>query len=145
INIYWFLSLTLSLASVLAGILCLQWLREYKRPISMSFEDKLRYRQVRYEGLVAWKVPRIITFLPVLLQVSLVLFFVGIVELLWERNLIVAITILIPIASITFFLVATSSIPIFQAFSIRVNSDKDRISKMIQCPFKSPLSWLIYR
>ncbi|TFK63819.1 hypothetical protein BDN72DRAFT_802919, partial [Pluteus cervinus] len=44
INICWFLSLVLSLTSVLIGVLCLQWLREYERPVAVSFEDKLCYR-----------------------------------------------------------------------------------------------------
>ncbi|TFK66745.1 hypothetical protein BDN72DRAFT_734932, partial [Pluteus cervinus] len=143
INICWFLSLILSLSAVLVGVLCLQWLREYERPVATSFEDKLRYRQVRYNGLIAWKVPRIITFLPVLLQIALILFFAGVVDLLWVRNHAVAIAVLVPIACVIFFLLATSLLPVFQVLGIR--QDITRVSKMAQCPYKSPLSWLIYR
>ena len=57
INICWFFSLVLSLTSVLVSNFCLQWLREYERPVATTFKDKLRYRQIRYDGLVAWKVP----------------------------------------------------------------------------------------
>ncbi|TFK64310.1 hypothetical protein BDN72DRAFT_274498 [Pluteus cervinus] len=142
INICWFLSLILSLITVLVGVLCTQWLRAYERDVPTSFEDKLRYRQVRYEGIVAWKVPRIIGSLPLLLQSALILFFVGVVELLWQKNRIVAIVILVPVACAMFFLIATSTIPILQAFTIR--RDPSKIARMVQCPYKSASSWMIY-
>ncbi|TFK64414.1 hypothetical protein BDN72DRAFT_265676 [Pluteus cervinus] len=121
INICWFLSLVLSLISVLVGVLCLQWLRECERPVAMSFEDKLRYRQVRYEGLIAWEVPRIIAFLPTLLQFGLILFFIGVIDLLWQRNHTVAIVVLVPIACTTSFLIATTILPLLQAVVIRLH------------------------
>ncbi|TFK63053.1 hypothetical protein BDN72DRAFT_803606, partial [Pluteus cervinus] len=65
INAYWFLSLILSLSSVLIGVLCLQWLRDFQRPAVESFTEKLCRRQLQYKGLFAWKVPEIITLLPV--------------------------------------------------------------------------------
>lgn len=36
INVYWFLSLVLSLSAALIGIVCKQWLREYERDIGQS-------------------------------------------------------------------------------------------------------------
>ncbi|TFK63818.1 hypothetical protein BDN72DRAFT_775447 [Pluteus cervinus] len=144
INIYWFLSLVLSLTSVLIGILCLQWLREYERPVAMSFKDKLCYRQVRYDGLIAWKVPQIMTCLPLLLEIALILFFIGVAELLWDRNHTVAIVVIVPITCSISFLLATTFLPVFQALIIRLQNSW-RVCFPTQCPYKSPLSWLVYQ
>src|SRR6266446_7680910 len=83
INIFWFLSLTLSMATVLIGILCMQWLREFKRDAARSHKDAIAIRQMRFEGLLKWKVPMILSLLPLLLQFALVLFFAGVLDLLW--------------------------------------------------------------
>ncbi|TFK60535.1 hypothetical protein BDN72DRAFT_523948 [Pluteus cervinus] len=145
VNVYWFLSLILSLISVLVGVLCLQWLREFQQPVVMSFEEKLRYRQLRYDGLIDWKVPEIITSLSVLLQIALLLFFAGVVDLLWERNHTVAIIILVPITCVVSFLIATSLLPALQAYSAASGPPGITSNLNItQCPYKSPLSWLIH-
>ncbi|TFK63058.1 hypothetical protein BDN72DRAFT_848055 [Pluteus cervinus] len=144
INIYWFLSLFLSLTTVFFGVLCLQWLREFQRPtFSSTFRDELRYRQLRFEGLRTWKVPEIISFLPLLLQISLLLFFTGIVELLWARHLTVALIVLVPMSCAALFLMTTTFFPIFQAIRIRLNCGQ--VADTVQCPYKSPLSWIVYR
>ncbi|KAF8998834.1 hypothetical protein BDQ17DRAFT_1172809, partial [Cyathus striatus] len=83
VNIAWFLSLTLSLTTVLIGIICLQWLREYERYGNQPHKDALMLRQMRYDGLKMWYLPAIISSIPVLLQIALVLFFVGIIDQLW--------------------------------------------------------------
>ncbi|TFK63815.1 hypothetical protein BDN72DRAFT_847241 [Pluteus cervinus] len=145
INVYWFLSLVLSLIAVVVGILCLQWLREYERPHSGSFEEKLRYRQIRYDGLVAWGVPSLIPWLPFLVVLSLILFFVGVVELLWERNHIVASIILVPITLLVLFLIDTSYAPALQAIKIRWSLNLMFTgTPRSQCPYKSPLSYSTY-
>ncbi|TFK61998.1 hypothetical protein BDN72DRAFT_964833 [Pluteus cervinus] len=141
INICWFLSLVLSLISVLIGVLCLQWLREYEKPVAMSFEDKLRYRQIRYEGLIAWKVPRIIASLPTLIQTALVLFFIGVIDLLWQRNHAVAIAVIVPIVCTISFLIAATILPVLQAVIIRLRFYPT--IPFTQCPYKSRLSWTI--
>ncbi|PFH50476.1 hypothetical protein AMATHDRAFT_93747, partial [Amanita thiersii Skay4041] len=65
INIFWFLSLTLSLSTVLLGISCLQWLREYQRVAgTSSHQAAIGMRQMRYEGFFAWKVPSILSAPP---------------------------------------------------------------------------------
>ncbi|TFK61253.1 hypothetical protein BDN72DRAFT_863749 [Pluteus cervinus] len=146
INIFWFTSLTLSLGSVLVGILCLQWLREYQRPVpTLSFKDRLIYRQNRYDGLIAWKVPEIVSTLPLLLQISVILFFAGVFDLLWERNQIVALVILVQFIIITLLLALSAIIPALQIarswFSYNGATQKNwPIYK--QCPYKSPQSWL---
>ncbi|KAF8960793.1 hypothetical protein BDZ97DRAFT_1905772 [Flammula alnicola] len=140
INAAWFLSLTLSLSTVLIGILCLQWLREYQRDAALPHKDAVALRQMRYEGLLHWRVPEILTVLPVLLQTSLVLFFFGLLELLWSRNTAVAACITAAVGVVMLFLVATTALPAIQhAFA------KDPHLRVHQCPYKSPQSWIFYR
>ncbi|KAK0205554.1 hypothetical protein DFS33DRAFT_1383459 [Desarmillaria ectypa] len=86
INVFWFLSLTLSLMTVVIGILCKQWLREYQKDPSLPYRESLAMRQLRYESFEAWGVRDILATLPLLLQVALVLFLTGIMDLLWSLD-----------------------------------------------------------
>jgi len=140
INIFWFLSLTLSMATVLICILCMQWLREFKRDAARSHKNAIAFRQMRFEGLLAWKVPLILSLLPIFLQFSLVLFFVGVLELLWARNFVVGATVSVASGAVMLFLVGTTILPAFQyLFTTDLNLRVD------QCPYKSPQSWAFYR
>ncbi|KAJ3572442.1 hypothetical protein NP233_g3080 [Leucocoprinus birnbaumii] len=141
INIFWFLSLTLSLTTVLVGILCLQWLREFQRASSpLPPKSSLALRQMRYSGLMAWRVPEILSALPLLLQISLLLFFAGLLDLLWDRDPIVAGVLSVAVGLVICFLGATTALPALQfVFS------KDEMLRGDQCPYKSPQSWLFFR
>jgi hypothetical protein len=140
INAVWFLSLTLALSTVLIGILCLQWLREYQRDAALSHKDAVALRQMRFEGLLYWRVPDILSVLPILLQSSLVLFFFGLLELLWTRNTIVAAFITAAVGVVMLFLAATTALPLLQYVFT-----SDPHLRVHQCPYKSPQSWLFYQ
>jgi hypothetical protein len=140
INAVWFLSLTLALSTVLIGILCLQWLREYQRDAALSHKDAVALRQMRFEGLLYWRVPDILSILPILLQSSLVLFFFGLLELLWTRNTIVASFITAAVGVVMLFLAATTALPLLQYVFT-----SDPHLRVHQCPYKSPQSWLFYQ
>ncbi|EJD49956.1 hypothetical protein AURDEDRAFT_58835, partial [Auricularia subglabra TFB-10046 SS5] len=86
INSFWFMSLLLSLSAALAGILCKQWLREFERNGGQSPEMALAVRHVRFRGFEFWKVGSIVTSVPILMQMALALFIIGIVELLWRLH-----------------------------------------------------------
>ncbi|KAK0231796.1 hypothetical protein EDD85DRAFT_775223, partial [Armillaria nabsnona] len=77
VNSLWFISLTLSLITALVAVLTKQWLHQYISVISDTPLNQGRIRQCRYMGLEKWHVPVIIGFLPILLHVSLFLFFLG--------------------------------------------------------------------
>ncbi|KAK0231781.1 hypothetical protein EDD85DRAFT_775419, partial [Armillaria nabsnona] len=78
VNSLWFISLTLSLITALVAVLTKQWLHQYISVVSdISPLSRGRIRQYRYMGLEKWQVPMIIGFLPILLHVSLFLFFLG--------------------------------------------------------------------
>jgi hypothetical protein len=87
INVLWFTSLVLALITSLFCILVKQWLSVYRVPSTAeSARAWARRRQLRYDGLITWKVPAIIAFLPSLLQVSLLLFLAGLVMFIWPLD-----------------------------------------------------------
>ncbi|KAF9482267.1 hypothetical protein BDN70DRAFT_801991, partial [Pholiota conissans] len=147
VNILWFLSLVLSLSTVLVGIVSLQWIREYQRYAGVSStRRKLALRNMRTEGLERWLIPEILAGLPLLLQTALVLFFVGIIDFLVHLKIVVAIPVIVVIALTLLFILATIVLPAVQCFwtvNVRLPSEKGRLPA--QCPYKSAQSWIFFR
>ncbi|KAK7681698.1 hypothetical protein QCA50_015045 [Cerrena zonata] len=77
VNVMWFGSLMISLMAASYGMLVKQWLREYLANRDASPLARLRIRSFRYPALAKWKVFEIVGILPLLLQLALGLFFVG--------------------------------------------------------------------
>ncbi|KAI0821337.1 hypothetical protein BC629DRAFT_1587619 [Irpex lacteus] len=77
VNVLWFASLTLTLMSASFSILVKQWLREFLAGEYTSPQARLRVRHFRTPGLQDWKVFEIAGFLPLLLQLALALFLIG--------------------------------------------------------------------
>jgi len=98
VNILWFLSLIFSLTTVLIGIIALQWLREHLRHRT-DLEPQIAFslHHLNVESLDRWYLPQIFTVLPLLLQLALVLFLIGILEFLRDLNSTVAIPIAVEI------------------------------------------------
>lgn len=119
----WILSLTLSLLAAFFAIAAQQWLRAFPLPQDLSIEDSLFLRQRRNKSLIVWQVPNIITLLPVMLQVAVVMFLVGLYLLLKIRSHSIMLVFTV-ICGISFFLY---SISLFLPFIWRT------------CPYKSPL------
>jgi hypothetical protein len=128
INTLWFVSLILALASALLGIFVKQWLREYISWTSVSSVQRgIQLRKFRYDALQGWKAPAIVTLVPGLLQMAVLLFFSGLVTLLWLVNRTVAIA-----ASVAVGLTIHSTI---QAVVLPLFIDS--------CPYKTPLGWML--
>ena len=138
LNLFWFMSLSLSLATVLIGILCSQWLREYQRYTRLPPMEGISVRQLRYDGLMAWKVPNILMSLPVLLQLSLILFFFGLLDLLWSLNHIVAAFVTTVAGLAILFVVIATFLPSCQNY---FGTDP----RTPRCPYTSPQAWAIHR
>jgi hypothetical protein len=134
LNAVWFLSLTLALGVVLVGTVCLQWIREYERDTRRGPKEGFAVRQMRFDGLQSWKVPFIICSLPIILQLSLLLFFWGLLEFLWTLNHMVTMINTVVIAMIFFFVFATISLPAFQC----VFRSCEKMQHVHQCAYKSP-------
>lgn len=142
VNALWFISLVLSLTVVLVGTVALQWLREHQRyPVQSTPRDKFAIFNMRREGLQEWYVPQIFSALPMLLQVSLVLFLVGLIDFL---VLIAPTKVFAPI--ITFmglpiaFIIWTTIIPSYQWILPPIIFFRLRKRIPPQCPYRSPQS-----
>lgn len=122
INILWFLSLFLSLVCSSTAILVKQWLRAY--PIlGYSGQKYLRLRWQRFNGLQNWRVFQIAAVLPLLLQLSLVLFLLGLGD--FARQLHPVVGWVLTSFTIVWLVMYTASIlmPVFTVW----------------CPYKMPL------
>lgn len=104
-----------------------QWLRAYMAFASSSPQGQLRIRQFRREGLKTWKVFAIASTLPLLLQLSLALFFIGLCFFTINVHPAVGSTALPLICAWAFLLVSFTLSPIFSA----------------QCPYKTPALYSI--
>ncbi|KAK0226825.1 hypothetical protein EDD85DRAFT_777540, partial [Armillaria nabsnona] len=79
INGLWFASLTLSLAAAFFAIIVDEWYYHYLSPVAGDPQVGVRTRHFRYKGLTDWRFGTFIGFLPLMLRLSLNLFFFGLV------------------------------------------------------------------
>lgn len=141
INALFFVSLILSLISVIIGIISLQWLREHRAySRSLTPQNAFATFNMRSEALKRWRVPEIISTLPLLLQLALVLFFIGICEFLGSINTDVAIPVITCVGTTFLFLILTTTLPTLQAFPLRLSFLKMNDNVPNPCPYKSPQS-----
>ncbi|KAG8908047.1 hypothetical protein FRB99_000865 [Tulasnella sp. 403] len=95
VNCIYFSSLFCSVMAAFGAVTAKQWLTEYASVGSIMTQPDLgRRRQRRYDGMNKWRFPLVMVLLPILLQISLILFLVGTVEFLWPINSPVAYTFL---------------------------------------------------
>lgn len=107
INALWFLSLTLSLLAAFFAIAAQQWLRSLPLPRHLSLVNSMRLRQGRHESLIVCQIPQIISFLPVTLQLAVVMFLVGLYLFLRTLEYSIAVTFAV-VAGIPFVLYGLS-------------------------------------
>lgn len=139
-NIFWFLSLILSLVTVLIGTIALQWLREHQSYSAFSSKETLAVLHMRSEALERWYVPHMFTALPLLLQAALVLFFVGLIDFSLPLGKELTVTVSVIVGLTLIFLAATTIIPTFQGFVFYFPKIYPRQAIPIPCPYKSPQS-----
>ncbi|OSC98045.1 hypothetical protein PYCCODRAFT_1447694 [Trametes coccinea BRFM310] len=90
VNVYWFSSLILSLATALIAILAKQWVNYLLAGLPSVPSARARHRQYRVDGMNKWRLPALLSFLPILLHIALLLFFAGLVDFVWDLNASVA-------------------------------------------------------
>ncbi|CAL1698827.1 unnamed protein product [Somion occarium] len=90
VNVLWFTSLSCALVTASLGIFIKQWVRDYLDWDCSSSQERIRVRHFRYEGLLQWRIFGICAFLPVLLQLAILLFLVGLALFLHPLNAVVA-------------------------------------------------------
>lgn len=125
INTLWFSALVFSLSAASLAISASQWLHHHiDRAATLSRQD-VRIWCFRHRGLSKWHIPVIISILPILLQISLALFLIGLVQLLWTLNVIVAGVIMTLVIVLLLVSMGTAFVPMLAP----------------DCPFKSPQAW----
>ena len=115
VNALWFASLICSLVTASLGMLVKQWLREYLAGDYYSPQARLRVRQFRHEGITAWNVFDIAAILPLLLQISLGLFFLGLCIFTRFINSTVGWTSIPLVSAWLLILLLTTIAPVFSA------------------------------
>lgn len=132
VNTYWFLSISISLSAALIGLMCKQWVRQYERDASLPPMECIRLRQLRYGGFQQWCVFEIHGALPVLLQIAVILFFVGLLDKLWGTNRTVAVWVTLIVGLLFSFIVLTMVLPVFYYASGLT------AGRLYPCPYKTP-------
>lgn len=115
-------SLVLNLIGAFFTISAQQWTRRIPLPSHVTVQEAVRLRQLRYGGLVRWKVPDIISLLPVVIQISVMLFLCGMLLLLDTLNTTVARAFCILSGILLVFWAVMTLLPLV----------------FFDCPYKSP-------
>ncbi|KAK7445073.1 hypothetical protein VKT23_014935 [Stygiomarasmius scandens] len=102
INGLFFTSLSLSLVTALLSVLANQWLQAYTSLTSGSARDRATIRQFRLSGFERWKMHEIIGMLPIILHLSLAVFFIGLALFVSELQHRSMSWIVVTIAAISF-------------------------------------------
>jgi len=126
VNALFYASLGVMILAAFVAMLIKSWVREFDRGLrAMSLpEQRAKTREFRYLGLEYWKLPEMVAILPLLIQLSLLLFSIGLVLLLFHVSTpSFGITMLIFGVGVLYYTITTS-------ISVFVTSS----------PFHSPLS-----
>lgn len=138
INVLWFSSLLLSLSTAFLAILAKQWVLTFSNDLSLFFKDQARQRQFRHDNARRWKLQAFLSSLPVLLHISLLLFFAGMTEFTHGLNhTVYAVTT--SIAAITVFVyvithiltLSFASCPYKTSLAVVLQASFESISKEI--------------
>lgn len=129
VAVLWFAALILSLGAASVAISISQWLHHHINVTSKTSQRSVRVWFFRRRGLRRWGVEQAVAVLPLLLQIALVLFLVGLDVLLWTINTAVA---EVATALISLLLLPTIVTPIIPSLSP-------------DCPFKSAQAWAFFR
>ncbi|KAI0640337.1 hypothetical protein C8Q77DRAFT_1153197 [Trametes polyzona] len=121
-------SLICSLLAAGMGIFYKEWLREYVRGMPTNPRMRVRVREHRHQGLLKWRMQAIISGISLFLQLGVALFIAAIVLFAWPLHPVVRLTLGIFVVIWVAFWIGTAFCPLITN----------------NCPFRSPLSRLIY-
>lgn len=108
VNAFWFASLILSLSTAFIAVLAKQWV--YGLTVGLYPNPALKGRQCqfRHDGARTWKLPIIISLLPIVLHLAFLLFFAGLLDFLWAINSVIAIVATSLVSLTVLFYVGTT-------------------------------------
>ena len=90
-NVLWFMALTLSLIAAFLAILIQQWGHNHMR-LFQRYRDPLKCARIRkylHDGLMQWHLPTVAESVPILFQISFILFSIGLTDSVLNVNMIV--------------------------------------------------------
>ncbi|KAJ7616151.1 hypothetical protein DFH06DRAFT_1307142 [Mycena polygramma] len=125
-NTLWFISLGLSLTCALIATLLEQWARDFLHRADMRSAPVVRARvfSFLYYGLKRFKMHAVVEIIPLLLHMSLFLFFVGLVAFLLPVNFAVTVVVGIILGTVTVIYTLLTLLPLIH----------------LDCPYRTPLS-----
>lgn len=123
VNTSWILSLVFSLITASLGILLKQWFHEFMAFSTQDPKDRVKLRFYRDVGVQKWLVFELASFLPLLLQLALLLFFIGLATFLRNLNQILG-------WIVTGVMIGWLIIYLFTTFAPAFSA---------QCPYKTPI------
>lgn len=124
VNCFFAASLASSLLTAFGAVMAKQWVLHFARGKVGTLETQGRHRQRKLNGSLKWRFENVVEALPVLLQVSLICFFIGLLMFLKSMNIIVAWTV---------FSFCMAGVVVY-CFTVMVATVDE------QCPFQTPVS-----
>jgi hypothetical protein len=114
-----FTSLALLLVAAFLAMLIKGWIREFDRGMRAITRAEMlaKERECRLQSVERWRIPELVTFLPLLVQLSLALFCAALVVFLWPIHPTIACAMLAIFAAALLFYVSITLIPLFDEFS----------------------------
>ncbi|KAJ3492211.1 hypothetical protein NLI96_g147 [Meripilus lineatus] len=122
----WLTALFLSLVAASLGMLVKQWLREFLKNIHDNPQEHSRVRLFRMRGLRKYKGYQFASLLPLLLQISLLFFFAGLIVFARRDN-----------ETIGFIITILASLWFFFFFTVTIFPFLPGVSP--SCPYKTPI------
>jgi hypothetical protein len=131
VNVFWFLSLILSLTCALSATLMQQWARRYRELAQRrgAFHRRGRMRAYIFDGVDRFGMARAVATMPTLLHISVFLFFAGLAEFLFPIYATVAYATL---GCIMLFTLAYAILTVLP-------------NLCLNCPYATPLSGFTWR
>ena len=128
VNCFLFASLALNFTAAITSILVKDWAKSYLQgsPQFITPRDKALARQLRLEKAQQWFLPQIVFFTPIIIQLSITLFLVAVLDLLFNIEVILAYVLLSIESSFLLLLISTSII----ALSIPFGPYRDPLVNM---------------
>ncbi|KAJ2992416.1 hypothetical protein NUW54_g7940 [Trametes sanguinea] len=112
INTLWFSSLIVSISSAFLRITVKQWPHEHKSGLFGDSLELVELRRYRLNNLVKWRAEHFVIAIPILLQLALVMFLLGLVILLWTLHRTTAAFAPVPAGIFVAFVAITSVLPL---------------------------------
>ena len=132
VNVLWFLSLCLSLTCALMATLMHQWSRNYLQMAQGRGSDlaaQARLRAFAFDGVSRFQMSHALGLVPLLLHISVFLFFLGMVDFLFPINNTVTFVVLGFVVAVASTYLLLTLFPLFY----------------LNFPYSTPLSSLVWR